>query len=203
MKEMIIASNNKNKIVEIKEILKGLDYHILSLKDKGIDIDVEEDGETFEANAEKKSTEICKYLLEKGENNFCVLSDDSGIAVDILNGEPGVYSARYAGNHGDDEGNNRKLLEKLQGLGELERKARFVCAISLVDSDMKSITVRGETEGYVLNGYDGNGGFGYDPLFFSYDLQKSFGVATADEKNRVSHRGRALQKLRKEIELYR
>lgn len=200
MKELVIASNNKHKIVEIKEMLKGLDLNIVSLADKDIDIDVEEDGNTFESNARKKSEEICKYLLHKGEKDFYVLSDDSGLEVDILNGEPGVYSARYSGEHGNDNANNEKLLMKLEGLEEEDRRGRFVCAIALVDSKMNFNIVRGESEGYILKEYQGNSGFGYDPLFFSYDINKSFGIATPKEKNSISHRERALNKLRTIIE---
>lgn len=196
MKELIIASNNSHKIIEIKEILKGLDFNILSLADKNIDIDVEEDGDTFEANARKKSEEICKYLLSKGEKDFYVLSDDSGLEVDILKGEPGVYSARYAGEHGNDSANNEKLLSKLEGLQESDRTGRFICAIALVDSNMNFKIVRGEAEGYILKEYQGSSGFGYDPLFFSYDINKSFGIATSQEKNSISHRAKALKKLR-------
>lgn len=195
MRELIIASNNKKKIEEIKNILKGLPYTVLSLKDKGIDIDVEEDGKTFEENAMKKSLEIYEFLKKK-ESGFFVLSDDSGIEVDYLNGEPGIYSARYAGEHGNDKANNEKLLYKLKGIEKSDRTGRFVCSISLVDSHGKCYSVRGETEGYILEEHVGENGFGYDPIFFSNALNKSFGIATAEEKNNISHRGKALEKVR-------
>ena len=127
MKRLVLASNNKGKIVEIKRLLEKFPIEVLSLRDMGIDIDVEEDGLTFEENAKKKSVEIYKELIGRGEKDFIVISDDSGLEVDYLNGEPGVFSARYAGEHGNDKKNNEKLLNKLSGVKREDRKARFVC----------------------------------------------------------------------------
>lgn len=196
MKKLIIASNNKGKIKEIKDILSNLKIDVYSLKDMGINIDVEEDGVTFADNARKKAIEIAEHLISKGEKDFYVLSDDSGLCVDYLDGAPGVYSARYAGEHGNDDANNEKLLKNLIGVQQKDRKASFVCSMALVDSKLNCKIVEGSVEGYILDRVNGEGGFGYDPLFFSTQLQKSFGEASPEEKNTVSHRGVALKKLK-------
>ena len=194
MKRIILASNNLKKIKEIKEILKGFPFEVYSLKD--MDIEVEEDGLTFEENAKKKAVEIHQYLVNKGESNFIVLSDDSGLEVDCLNGEPGVYSARYAGEHGNDYKNNLKLLQEMKDFKGDERSARFVCVIAVVFEDGNVKTVRGEVEGYIIEEIKTEGGFGYDPLFFYKGFNKTFGEATPQEKNAISHRGNALKKLK-------
>lgn len=197
MKKFILASNNKKKIEEIKYILSMLNLDIKSLEEMGIDIEVEEDGETFKENSYKKAKEIRDYLVDKGEGNFIVMSDDSGLEVEALNGAPGVYSARYAGEHGNDKKNNEKLLEELKDTKN--RKARFICHITLINDLDKSVDFYGEVEGDILEKLDGEGGFGYDPLFFNEELGKTFGEATKEEKNKVSHRGKALEKLKDEI----
>ncbi|SFC44457.1 XTP/dITP diphosphatase [Clostridium uliginosum] len=196
MKKIILASNNAKKIKEIKEILNDIDVEIKSLSDEGIDIDVIEDGKTFEENAKKKAKEIYEFLLSRGDKNFIVLSDDSGLEVNYLGGEPGIYSARYAGEHGNDDKNNQKLLKNLKGVGADKRDAKFICQIALFNDDGKYFGITGEVKGYILDDIEGNGGFGYDPLFFYPPLNKSFGELTADEKNLVSHRGKALLKLK-------
>ncbi|WP_294395171.1 XTP/dITP diphosphatase [uncultured Clostridium sp.] len=196
MKKLILASNNNKKIKELKEILSDIQVKVRSLSDEGIHIDVVEDGTTFEENAKKKAKEIFEFLKEKGEEDFIVLSDDSGLEVDYLNGEPGVYSARYAGEHGEDDKNNEKLLKNLKGIPKKERGAQFVCQIAMFDEDGKYYTVRGEVRGYILEELNGEGGFGYDPLFFYEPLDKTFAQLTSEEKNEVSHRGRALKELK-------
>ncbi|MBO1264598.1 RdgB/HAM1 family non-canonical purine NTP pyrophosphatase [Proteiniclasticum sp. SCR006] len=198
MKRLIIASNNAHKVKEIKDMLKEFQFEILSLKDAGIDIEVEEDRDTFMGNAYKKAFEIYETLDEEEKENTLVLSDDSGLAVDHLEGAPGVYSARYAGVAHDDDRNNEKLLEELKDVPEDKRGAQFVTAMVLLGKDL-DLRVFGEAKGRILHGLTGNGGFGYDPLFHSDDLGKSFGVASSEEKNRVSHRGNALQNLIKEL----
>lgn len=200
MKKLIIASNNVGKIKEIKRVLSDIKVEVLSLKDIGLDIDVEEDGLTFEENAKKKSTEIYKELIKRGKSDFIVMSDDSGLEVECLNGEPGVFSARYAGEHGNDKKNNEKLLLNLSGVNHKERKARFVCQLSLVNDKNEYRSVKGTVDGYILEEEKGDGGFGYDPLFFYKPLNKSFGELSMEEKNKISHRGVALQKVRKIIE---
>jgi len=199
MKKLILASNNQKKIKEIKEILQREDIEVLSLKDINLNIDVVEDGNTFEENALKKSREIYKELIKREFNNFIVMSDDSGLSVDYLNGEPGVYSARYAGEHGNDKLNNKKLLENLKGVKNEDRKAKFICHIALVDSNDKYIGVRGEVEGYILEEERGSSGFGYDPLFFYEPLKKSFAELSSEEKNKISHRGKALNIIKDKI----
>ena len=196
MKKIILASNNLKKIKEIKEILKGLPYEVYSLKDMNIDIEVEEAGLTFEENAKKKAKEIHEYLLNKKNSDFIVLSDDSGLEVDCLNGAPGIYSARYAGEHGNDYNNNVKLLEDMKAFKGDDRSARFVCVIAVVFEDGNVKTVRGEVEGRIIEELKTEGGFGYDPLFFYNGFNKTFGEATPEEKNEISHRGNALKKLK-------
>lgn len=181
--KLVLASSNKGKIQEFKEIL-GDDYEILSLDDVGFTDDIVENGKTFEENSFIKA----KAVFDK--TGLTSLADDSGLVVPSLNGEPGVLSARYAGDH-DMEKNKKKLLKELEGK---PRYAYFVCALTLLDESGK-ICVSEKTEGEILTEESGNGGFGYDPLFYSYDLKKSFALCSESEKNSVSHRGRAVRKL--------
>lgn len=199
MKKIILASNNAHKVEEIKGILKGMPFEVSSLKDEMIDVDVIEDGKTFEENAKKKAKEIVEFLNNRGDENFLVMADDSGLEVDYLNGEPGIYSARYAGGHGDDEKNNIKLLENLKGVPREKRGANFVCQIALMDGKNKYLSIRGDVRGVILESLSGKGGFGYDPLFFYEPLSKTFGELSGNEKNEISHRGVALKRLKSEI----
>lgn len=195
MERLVLASNNKNKIREFREIFK--DREILSLNDIGYFDEIEETGETFLENALIKASSISKYL--KSNNIFCdVIADDSGLCVESLNGEPGVYSARYAGEHGDDTKNRQKLLNELKD--KENRKAYFVCNIVLYKPDDNYINVEGRTYGTIVDEERGSTTFGYDCLFLSDDLHKTFGEATSEEKNKVSHRARALEKL---LEVYK
>ncbi|MBQ8320579.1 MAG: RdgB/HAM1 family non-canonical purine NTP pyrophosphatase [Clostridia bacterium] len=181
---VVVASNNVNKLREFSQILAG--YEVVSQKQMGFDEDVEETGETFAENALIKARAAANALGKPA------LADDSGLCVVALNGEPGVYSARYAGDH-NDANNRKKLLAKLKGVKE--RTAYFQCAIAFVFPQGKEIVVEGRTYGKILEEERGEGGFGYDCLFLSDDLHKSFGEATAEEKNGVSHRSRALAAL--------
>jgi len=199
MKRLILASNNKKKIMEMKEILKELDIEVKSLENENIDIDVIEDGETFEENAKKKAKEIYEFLLKRGDKDFIVLADDSGLVVDYLNGEPGIYSARYAGEHGNDKKNNEKLLEKLSGVSKENRRAKFICQLAMFTDRGEYFKVTGEAKGYIIEELNGAGGFGYDPLFFYEQLNKTFAELTSEEKNKISHRGNALKELKKII----
>lgn len=199
MKKMILASNNAHKIEEIKKILEGLPFEIKSLKDENINIDIEEDGNTFEENAKKKASEIANFLKNRGEKEFIVMADDSGLEVDYLNGEPGIYSARYAGEHGNDKKNNEKLLKELKGVPKEKRGAQFVCQIVLVNENNKYLSIRGEVRGRILEELSGKEGFGYDPLFFYAPLNKTFGELSSEEKNSVSHRACALKELKNRI----
>lgn len=197
MKKLILASNNVKKIKELKGMLQGMDFVICSLKDENINIEVEEDGLTFEENAYKKAYEIYNFLKSRGDKDFYVLADDSGLEVECLNGAPGIYSARYSGKHGDDYGNNVKLLEDMKGaVDPKERKARFVCLLALIDENGYKNIVEGYVEGYIVDEVRQTGGFGYDPLFYYEPFNKTFGEATPQEKNSVSHRGQALKKLK-------
>lgn len=200
MKTLVIASNNAGKIKEIKRVLNDINIEVVSLKDIGLDIDVEEDGLTFEENAKKKSVEIYRELIKKGKSDFIVMADDSGLEVEYLNWEPGVYSARYAGDHGNDKKNNEKLLLNLKGVDYKNRKARFVCQLAVINDRYEYRSVRGIVDGYILEEEKGNGGFGYDPLFFYEPLNKSFAELSMEEKNEISHRGIALKNLRTIIE---
>ena len=190
-KKIVVASNNSHKLREIAQIFPQ--YDVLSGKEAGFVDDVEETGATFLENAFIKARAACSAL------GLPVIADDSGLCVDALDGAPGVFSARYAGSHGDDAQNRRKLLQEMQGVED--RAAHFCCAMAMVFPDGKEFSAEGKTYGFILAEESGNGGFGYDPLFFSDDLQKSFGVATAEEKNSVSHRYRALCILKEKANL--
>ncbi|MGG5462934.1 XTP/dITP diphosphatase [Clostridium sp. B9] len=200
MKKFILASNNAHKIKEIKEMLKGFNFEILSLKEAGINIDVDEDGNTFEENSFKKANEIRKYLLNKGEDNFIVMADDSGLEVDCLNGAPGIYSARYAGDHGNDAKNNEKLLEVLKDVNEEDRKANFICVIVAVTDKGEKIVAEGKSYGVIVDRVGKDTDFGYDPLFYVPEYKKTFAEMSSEDKNAISHRGRALEKLKEELE---
>lgn len=199
MKKIILASNNAHKIKEIKNILMDLNVDIKSLKDENIEIDVVEDGLTFKENAKKKASEISDFLKRRGDSNFIVMSDDSGLEVDYLNGAPGVYSARYAGEHGNDKKNNEKLLKELENVKAEDRTARFVCEIALVDSNSNYMSVRGEARGVILEENKGHDGFGYDPLFYYEPLEMTFAEMSEEDKNKVSHRANALKELKNKI----
>lgn len=185
---LVVASGNQHKIREIAEIFK--EFEVVSQKELGFDEDVEETGATFAENALIKARAACKAL------GCAVIADDSGLCVDALGGEPGVLSARYCGRHGDDAANRAVLLKNMQGVEN--RKAHFTSAIAMVFPDGKEWIAEGHTHGEILKEERGVGGFGYDCLFQSDDLNKSFGEASAEEKNAVSHRFRALQAMQKQ-----
>lgn len=193
--KLVIASNNAHKTAEIKAILGGYFREILSLAEAEIDIDVVEDGETFEANALKKAAEVLRVA-----DADAALSDDSGLMVDALGGAPGVYSARYAGEGHDDRANNEKLLGAMKDVPDEKRTCRFVSAVALARRGKAPIVCRGTAEGMLLRAYAGENGFGYDPLFYYPPLDKSFAQMGADEKNEVSHRKHALNALREALE---
>ena len=195
--KILLATRNKNKAREVAAILSEYrdalgEIELMTLDDVGITEDVIENGSTFEENAMIKAK-------AGAASGYITLADDSGIEVDALGGAPGIYSARFAGGHGDDRANNALLLRKLDGVPKKNRTARYAVAIACVLPDGETFTVRGTTEGLILFDYDGEGGFGYDPLFWSLDLNKSFGRATPEEKNGVSHRGRAVRLAAKEL----
>lgn len=196
MKTVVIASNNAHKIDEIRAALDFEGWEFASLKEAGVASDPEENAETFEGNARIKARAAHEV------SGRAVLADDSGLEVDALQGEPGVRSARYAGVHGDDAANNRKLLEKLAGIPDAERTARFVCALVFVDEDGTELTARGTVEGRIGYEEKGTEGFGYDPLFLPDDFgdSRTFAEVSQSEKTAISHRGRALNDLKAQIE---
>ena len=193
MMKLILASRNKKKIREMEAILAEhvTGVQILSLDDIGFEGDIEENGTTFEENALIKA----RTAMAASGNQIAAIADDSGLSVDVLDGAPGVYSARYAGGHGDDAANNALLLQNLAHVPVSERTARFVCCIVCVFPDGREITVRGETEGLLIDDARGEGGFGYDPYFYYQPYGKTFAELTADQKNAISHRGKAVAKL--------
>ena len=182
--KLIIASNNKHKIYEIKKILGDKFDEILSLSEVNIDHDTIEDGVTFMENALKKAREIAEI------SGCATLADDSGICCDALDGAPGVYSARFAGTHGDDENNNRHLLAMLED--KVDKSAHYTCAMALCYPDGKEITAEGYMYGSITKDRRGERGFGYDPLFVPVGESRTVAEMTDEEKNAISHRGRAL-----------
>lgn len=185
--KIVAATTNKGKIREFQEILGELGYEVVSMHDEGIDVEVEETGSTFSENALIKARAV-SLLCDSP-----VIADDSGLCVDAMDGAPGIYSARFAGEDATDYDRNVKLLETLEG--EENRRAQYVAAIAYISPDGTEITTEGIIEGEILTEEHGTGGFGYDPLFWCTEIKKCFGEATPDEKNAVSHRGRALKKL--------
>ena len=192
-KTIVIASNNKHKLKEFKEILTN--YNIITLNDIGYFEDIEETGKTFEENALIKAETIHNYLKISGKD-YIVIADDSGLCVDSLDGAPGVYSARYAGTHGDNQANRDKLQSNLEGK---DRTAYFICTIVVYYPDGNHKTFVGKTFGEISKEELGRKDFGYDCIFYSKDLKKTFGQASEEEKNSVSHRARAIQEMLKGI----
>lgn len=190
MKKLIVASGNKGKLKEIKEILDGK-YEIVSMTEAGFSGEIEENGNSFYENALIKAKTVSEALGEDA------LADDSGLCVEALGGAPGIFSARYSGVGATAKTNNQKLLNALDGV--LDRKAKFCCNVVLYKTSGEIISGYGETEGSILYKEEGGGGFGYDPLFYSNDLQKPFGLCSDEEKNGVSHRFRALTDLFKKL----
>ncbi|AFS71104.1 XTP/dITP diphosphatase [Exiguobacterium antarcticum] len=187
--KIIVATRNKGKVDEFQAMLGRLGYEVESLLDYETAPETDETGSTFEENAELKSREAAAYF------GHSVLSDDSGLEVDALNGAPGVYSARFAGEDKSDEANNALLLEKLADVPAEQRTARFVCALSLAKPSGETLTVRGTMEGTIGFELKGANGFGYDPLFIIPSLNQTAAELTKTEKAAISHRGQALQKL--------
>ena len=188
--KIIIATHNKHKLQEMSRILSPMGYEVVTDRDLGIELtDAEENGETFLDNARIKAESGCR------ESGLPCIADDSGLCVDALGGAPGVFSARYSGTHGDDDGNNRKLLSELEGVPTEKRTAHFACAICVSFPDGSEVTATGKCEGYIGYEKKGTNGFGYDPLFMVGD--RSLAEMTAEEKDAISHRGNALKELQK------
>lgn len=192
--KILAATNNAGKVKEIRAILGSLGHEVLSLKDMGIEIDVEETGTTFEENAFIKARAIAEIT------DCAVIADDSGLCVDALGGEPGVYSARYAGEGASDEELVAKLLKNMKDVKEENRGAHFVSVVALVLPDKREYSAMGCADGRITFEPSGNGGFGYDPVFYSDEIKKTYAQMSADEKNKISHRYRALIKMKEIME---
>lgn len=190
---IIFATGNEGKMKEIRLLLEDLGIEILSLKEAGIHLEIQEDGETFEENAIIKAKAVMK------ETGALVLADDSGLEVDYLNGEPGVYSARYLGEETSYRIKNQNLIDRLEGVPDKKRTARFVCVIAAAFPDGRILTARGTIEGMI--GYEerGEGGFGYDPIFWLPEYNCSTAELSMEKKNEMSHRGKALRAIKKEL----
>lgn len=201
MNKIIFATGNENKMIEIRMILADLGMEILSQKEAGITADIVEDGTTFEENALIKAKEIARLVKEMpGYQDAAVLADDSGLEIDYLNKEPGIYSARYLGEDTSYDIKNRALLDRLEGVPDEKRTARFVCAIAAAFPDGTTEVLRGTMEGMI--GYEivGENGFGYDPIFFLPEYQCTSAELSPEKKNELSHRGEGLRRMRKILE---
>lgn len=196
MKKIIFATGNKDKMREIREILSDCDVDIQSMKEAGINVDIVEDGKTFEENALIKAKAVAEHT------DAIVLADDSGLEIDYLNKEPGVYSARYMGEDTSYDIKNQNLIDRLDGVPKEKRTARFVCAIAAVLPDGENLIARQTMEGYIGWEIEGENGFGYDPIFYVPDLDCSTAELSPEDKNARSHRGNALRAMREELKNY-
>ena len=188
MKQVVIATKNKGKAKDFEALFNPLGFEVVTMFDVAPDMEIEETGTTFEENAVLKAETLAKEL------KMIVIADDSGLVVDALHGAPGVYSARYAGDH-DDEANIVKVLENLAGVPEEKRTARFMCALAIAGPEIDTTTVFGTCEGIILEEKRGTNGFGYDPIFFVPELDRAMAELTPEQKGAISHRGNAIRKL--------
>lgn len=195
MQKVVLASSNVHKLKEMKEILKDFDFELLLMSDVGLsNFDIPEEGATFEENS------LFKARVVFNETGYPAIADDSGLMVNYLSGAPGVHSARYAAGERSDRRNNLKLLEALRGVPEGDRGATFVTVITFCLGEANELVARGEVEGRILEEARGEGGFGYDPLFYVAAYGKTFAELSSEEKNAISHRGRALRSLKTMLE---
>ncbi|MEY8392280.1 XTP/dITP diphosphatase [Lachnospiraceae bacterium] len=197
MRKIIFATGNEGKMREIRSILSDVQAEILSMKEAGITADIVEDGRTFEENAMIKAKRIAE---EVSKEDVIVLADDSGLEVDYLNKEPGVYSARYLGEDTSYEVKNQNILERLRGVPKQRRTARFVCAIAAVFANGETCVTRGTIEGYIGFQPAGKNGFGYDPIFYVDEYNCSTAELSEDVKNQLSHRGKALRAMKEKLD---
>ena len=186
--DLVLATRNRKKLTEIRDLLADLDFNVLSIEDFARVQEIQEDGDTFEENARKKAVQIAQMTKR------LTLADDSGLEIDYLNGEPGVRSARFAGDNATDEDRNRKVLNLLKGVPPSERKARFRCAIAIATPDIRVKVVTGACEGEIALQPRGNEGFGYDPIFIVPAYGKTFAELGSEKKNQISHRAVALKR---------
>lgn len=200
--KIIFATGNAGKMREIREILSGMDMEILSMKEAGIEAEIVEDGTTFEENAVIKAKAVAKCLSQsavKEHSGAIVMADDSGLEIDALNKEPGIYSARYMGEDTPYSVKNRSLIERLAGVPDEKRTARFVCAIAAAMPDGEMLTTQGVIEGRIDYEQKGDNGFGYDPIFYVPEFGCTTAQLTEEQKNQVSHRGKALMAMKEEL----
>ena len=195
-RKIIFATGNEGKMREVREILQDMDADILSMKEAGIDIDIVEDGTTFAENAAIKARAVAAATQEEA----IVLADDSGLEVDYLDKEPGIYSARYMGEDTPYSVKNKNLIDRLEGVPDNKRTARFVCAIAAALPGGEVVTTSGVIEGRIDHEEKGNNGFGYDPIFYVPEYGRTTAQLSVEEKNRISHRARALAAMKKELE---
>lgn len=192
-KKIVFATGNTGKMREIREILADLDLEVVSMKEIGFNMPIEENGTTFEENA------LIKARAVAGQCGEIVLADDSGLEVDYLNGDPGIYSARYMGEETPYSIKNAAIIERLTGVPDEKRTARFVCAIAAVFPDGQELVTLGEIQGRIDYEEKGKNGFGYDPIFYVPEFGKTTAELTDEEKNSISHRGRALRKMKEKL----
>ncbi len=192
--KLVLASKNQKKLVEMQEILSALGVEVVLQSEVGVDVDVEETGTTFAENSALKARAVCEA------SGLPAIADDSGLCVDALNGAPGVYSARYGGEGLDDVGRYKLLLENMRG--QLDRRCGFVSAICCAFPNGDEVTAQGECRGTLAYAPKGDNGFGYDPIFFVPEKKKTFAELTAEEKNEISHRGKALRAFKENLENY-
>lgn len=190
MTKIVFATGNKDKMREIREIMQDMNVEVISMKDAGITVDIVEDGKTFEENALIKARAVAAYT------DAIVLADDSGLEIDYLNKEPGVYSARYLGEDTSYTIKNRALLDRLEGVEKEKRTARFVCAIAAVLPDKAELVTRQTMEGYIGDEPEGENGFGYDPIFYLDEFGCSSAALSREQKNAISHRGKGLRAMK-------
>lgn len=200
MFQIIFATGNEGKMREIRAILEDVEADILSMKEAGISLDIEENGESFAENAVIKAQAVADALTaEKRLQDCVVLADDSGLEIDCLNGEPGIHSARYLGEETPFDVKSRALLERMEDVPDEERSSRFVCAIAAVFPGGETITTRGTIEGRIGHALKGDNGFGYDPIFYLPEYGRTAAELTDEEKNQISHRSRALALMKEEL----
>ena len=201
IEKIIFATGNEGKMKEVRMILADLQIPVLSMKEAGISIDIEENGTTFEENAVIKAKTIAEYITKsmKNDENTIVLADDSGLEIDYLNKEPGIYSARYMGEDTSYTIKNANLIQRLEGVPDEKRTARFVCAIAGVMTDGTNLITRGTVEGIIGYEEKGETGCGYDPIFYLPEFQCYSAELSPEQKNKISHRGKALEQMKEQI----
>lgn len=198
-RRIVFATGNEGKMREIREILRDMDAEILSMKEAGIDVEIVEDGASFEENAVIKAKAVAEAVWADASADTVVLADDSGLEVDWLHKEPGIYSARYLGEDTPYSVKNKNLIDRLEGVPDNKRTARFVCAIAAALPGGEVITTRGVIEGRIDHEEKGSNGFGYDPIFYVPEYGCTTAELSTEEKNRVSHRARALEAMKEEL----